>query len=63
MTIVDKMTSPDSVPPVFSVLSVLPDLGDIPLGEMPSAAVSKTLDRLLPPVEASVPVAAFNSSI
>jgi FXSXX-COOH protein len=60
MTIVDEVTSPASAP---SVSSVLPDRHEVPLREIPAAAVSATLDRFLASAKGSVPVAAFNSSI
>jgi FXSXX-COOH protein len=47
-----------------TVSSVLADLGRIPLDEMQSAALSETLNRVLPTPEIQqVPVASFNSSI
>jgi len=56
--------SPALTAPVSSVLA---DLGRIPLAEMQSAnaaALSETLNRVLPTPEIQqVPVAAFNSSI
>ena len=61
MTITDELARP------APVASVLADLGRIPLDEMQSvnaAALSETLNRLLPAPEIQqVPVAAFNSSI
>ena len=56
--------SPALTAPVSAVLA---DLGRIPLAEMQSAnaaALSETLNRVLPTPEIQqVPVAAFNSSI
>jgi FXSXX-COOH protein len=60
MTIMDEVTSPASA---SSVSSVLPDRHNVPLREIPATAVKATLDRFLSSAEASVPVAAFNSSI
>jgi FXSXX-COOH protein len=63
-TTTDELMSPALAAPVPSVLS---DLGRIPLEQMQSAnaaALSETLNRVLPTPEIQqVPVAAFNSSI
>lgn len=63
-TATDELMSPARTAPVSSVLA---DLGRIPLEEMQSAnaaALSETLNRVLPKPEIQqVPVAAFNSSI
>jgi FXSXX-COOH protein len=60
----DELMSPALTAPISSVLA---DLGRIPLDEMQSvnaAALSETLNRMLPTPEIQqVPVALFNSSI
>jgi FXSXX-COOH protein len=60
----DHLASAASVVPVFSSL---PDLRGVPLKQMHSvsaAALSETLDRVLPSMAIpQVPVAAFNSTI
>ncbi|HMH92573.1 MAG TPA: FxSxx-COOH cyclophane-containing RiPP peptide [Streptosporangiaceae bacterium] len=64
MTITDELARPAPAAPVSSVLA---DLGRTPLADMQSAgaaALSETLNRVLPAPEVQqVPVAAFNSSI
>jgi FXSXX-COOH protein len=63
-TTTDELMSPARTAPVSSVLA---DLGSIPLDEMQAAnaaALSDTLNRILPTPEIQqVPVAAFNSGI
>jgi FXSXX-COOH protein len=64
MTTTDELMSPALAAPVSSVLA---DLHRIPLDEMQSvsgAALSETLDRVLPSAKVQpVPIASFNSSI